>query len=204
MPDALAGLAASAALAVSDIPFGGPISEVRVARVDGQFIINPTFTQLEKADIDIMVGATYDNIMMVEGEMSEVQESEMLEAIKVAHEAIKKHCLVQKELEAACGKTVKREYCHEENDEDLRKKVHDDLYAKAYAISVSGQGKQERAEAFEKIVEEFKAQYTEEELETKGALIEAPRRSENNRYPLHLDRNRLFGWASRSRNLYTR
>lgn len=96
MPDALAGLAASAALAVSDIPFGGPISEVRVARVDGQFIINPTFTQLEKADIDIMVGATYDNIMMVEGEMSEVQESEMLEAIKVAHEAIKKHCLVQK------------------------------------------------------------------------------------------------------------
>ena len=158
MPDALAGLAASAALAVSDIPFGGPISEVRVARVDGQFIINPTFTQLEKADIDIMVGATYDNIMMVEGEMSEVQESEMLEAIKVAHEAIKKHCLVQKELEAACGKTVKREYCHEENDEDLRKKVHDDLYAKAYAISVSGQGKQERAEAFEKIVEEFKAQ----------------------------------------------
>lgn len=172
MPDALAGLAASAALAVSDIPFGGPISEVRVARVDGQFIINPTFTQLEKADIDIMVGATYDNIMMVEGEMSEVQESEMLEAIKVAHEAIKKHCLVQKELEAACGKTVKREYCHEENDEDLRKKVHDDLYAKAYAISVSGQGKQERAEAFEKIVEEFKAQYTEEELETKGALID--------------------------------
>ena len=138
MPDALAGLAASAALAVSDIPFGGPISEVRVTRVDGQFIINPTFTQLEKADIDIMVGATYDNIMMVEGEMSEVQESEMLEAIKVAHEAIKKHCLVQKELEAACGKTVKREYCHEENDEDLRKKVHDDLYAKAYAISVSG------------------------------------------------------------------
>lgn len=172
MPDALAGLAASAALAVSDIPFGGPISEVRVARVDGQFIINPTFTQLEKADIDIMVGATYDNIMMVEGEMSEVQESEMLEAIKVAHEAIKKHCLVQKELEAACGKTVKREYCHEENDEDLRKKVHDDLYAKAYAISVSGQGKQERSEAFEKIVEEFKAQYTEEELETKGALID--------------------------------
>ena len=127
MPDALAGLAASAALAVSNIPFGGPISKVRVARVDGQFIINPTFTQLEKADIDIMVGATYDNIMMVEGEMSEVQESEMLEAIKVAHEAIKKHCLVQKELEAACGKTVKREYCHEENDEDLRKKVHDDL-----------------------------------------------------------------------------
>ena len=164
MPDALAGLAASSALAVSDIPFGGPISEVRVARIDGRFVINPTFEQLEKADIDIMVGATYENIMMVEGEMDEVQEAEMLEAIRVAHEAIKQHCLVQKELEAACGKTVKREYCHEENDEEL--------YAKAYAISVSGQGKQERAEAFEKIVEDFKANYTEEELEEKAALID--------------------------------
>ena len=172
MPDALAGLAASSALAVSDIPFGGPISEVRVARIDGQFVINPTFEQLEKADIDIMVGATYENIMMVEGEMDEVQEAEMLEAIRVAHEAIKQHCLVQKELEAACGKTVKREYCHEENDEELRQKVHDELYSKAYAISVSGQGKQERAEAFEKIVEDFKANYTEEELEEKAALID--------------------------------
>jgi len=172
IPDALAGLAASSALAVSDIPFGGPISEVRVARVDGQFVINPTFEQLEKADIDIMVGATYENIMMVEGEMDEVQEAEMLEAIRVAHEAIKQHCLVQKELEAACGKTVKREYCHEENDEELRQKVHDELYSKAYAISVSGQGKQERTEAFEKIVEEFKAGYTEEELEEKAPLID--------------------------------
>lgn len=172
MPDALAGLAASSALAVSDIPFGGPISEVRVARIDGQFVINPTFEQLEKADIDIMVGATYENIMMVEGEMDEVQEAEMLEAIRVAHEAIKQHCLVQKELEAACGKTVKREYCHEENDEELRQKVHDELYSKAYAISVSGQGKQERAEAFEKIVEDFKANYTEQELEEKAALID--------------------------------
>ena len=172
MPDALAGLAASSALAVSDIPFGGPISEVRVARIDGQFVINPTFEQLEKADIDIMVGATYENIMMVEGEMDEVQEAEMLEAIRVAHEAIKQHCLVQKELEAACGKTVKREYCHEENDEELRQKVHDELYSKAYAISVSGQGKQERAEAFEKIVEDFKANYTEEELEEKAPLID--------------------------------
>ncbi len=172
MPDALAGLAASSALAVSDIPFGGPISEVRVARIDGRFVINPTFEQLEKADIDIMVGATYENIMMVEGEMDEVQEAEMLEAIRVAHEAIKQHCLVQKELEAACGKTVKRESCHEENDEELRQKVHDELYSKAYAISVSGQGKQERAEAFEKIVEDFKANYTEEELEEKAALID--------------------------------
>ncbi|MDR3194320.1 MAG: polyribonucleotide nucleotidyltransferase [Tannerella sp.] len=171
MPDALAGLAASAALAVSDIPFNGPISEVRVARVNGKFIVNPTYSQLEKADIDIMVGATLDNIMMVEGEMSEVQEADMLEAIKVAHEAIKVHCRVQTELAEACGKTVKREYCHEENDEELRKAVHDACYAKAYAVAVSGTEKQARAEAFEAVVAEFKATYTEEELETKGAMI---------------------------------
>ena len=164
MPDALAGLAASAALAVSDIPFEGPISEVRVARVDGQYVVNPTFTQLEKADIDIMVGATIDTIMMVEGEMDEVQESEMLEAIKVAHEAIKKQCQAQLELSEACGKMQKREYCHEVNDEELRKDVHDKCYDKAYAVSVSGTGKHERAEAFEKIVEDYKAQFAEEEL----------------------------------------
>ena len=164
MPDALAGLAASAALAVSDIPFNGPISEVRVARVDGKFIINPTFAELEKADIDIMVGATLDNIMMVEGEMNEVQESEMLDAIKFAHEAIKAQCQAQIELSEACGKTVKREYCHEVNDDELRKDVHDKCYDKAYAIAVSGTGKQERTEAFEKIVEDYKAQFTEEEL----------------------------------------
>ena len=107
MPDALAGLAASAALAVSDIPFNGPISEVRVARVDGKFIINPTFSELDKADIDMMVAATIDNIMMVEGEMSEVQESDMLDAIKVAHEAIKVQCQAQLELSEACGKLVR-------------------------------------------------------------------------------------------------
>ncbi len=112
MPDALAGLAASAALAVSDIPFNGPISEVRVARVDGQLIINPTFSQLERADMDIMVGATMDNIMMVEGEMKEVSEAEMLEAIKFAHEAIKVQCQAQLELMELCGTTQKREYCH--------------------------------------------------------------------------------------------
>ena len=164
MPDALAGLAASAALAVSDIPFNGPISEVRVARVDGKFVINPTFAELEKADIDIMVGATLDNIMMVEGEMNEVQESEMLDAIKFAHEAIKAQCQAQIELSEACGKTVKREYCHEVNDDELRKDVHDKCYDKAYAIAISGTGKQERTEAFEKIVEDYKAQFTEEEL----------------------------------------
>ena len=171
MPDALAGLAASAALAVSDIPFNGPISEVRVARVNGEFIINPTFEQLESADIELMVGATLDNIMMVEGEMQEVQEAEMLEAIKVAHEAIKVQCQAQLELSEAVGKLVKRTYCHEENDEDLRKDVHDSCYAKAYAIAVSGTDKHARAEAFDAIVEEYKAKFTEEELETKAPLI---------------------------------
>ncbi len=171
MPDALAGLAASAALAVSDIPFNGPISEVRVARVDGQFVINPTFAQLEKADIDMMVGATIDNIMMVEGEMDEVQESEMLEAIKVAHEAIKVQCQAQLELSEACGTLVKREYCHEENDDELRQDVHDKCYAKAYAVATSGTDKHQRAEAFEQIVEEYKANLTEEELEAKAEMI---------------------------------
>lgn len=171
MPDALAGLAASAALAVSDIPFNGPISEVRVARVDGAFIINPTFEQLERADIDMMVGATLDNIMMVEGEMQEVQEAEMLEAIKVAHEAIKVQCQAQLELSEACGKLEKRAYCHEENDEDLREDVKEQCYAKAYAVATSGTDKHSRAEAFAKILEEYKADFTEEELAEKGAMI---------------------------------
>ena len=164
MPDALAGLAASAALAVSDIPFNGPISECRVARIDGKYVVNPTFSELEKADIDIMVGATLDNIMMVEGEMDEVQESEMLEAIKVAHEAIKVQCQAQLELSEACGKLVKREYCHEINDDELRKDVHEKCYAKAYAVATSGTDKHQRAEAFEAVVEEYKAQFSEEEL----------------------------------------
>lgn len=172
MPDALAGLAASAALAVSDIPFNGPISEVRVARIDGEFVVNPTFSQLEKADLDIMVGATADNIMMVEGEMDEVQEADMLEAIKVAHEAIKDHCRVQQELSEACGKTVKREYNHEENDEDLRAAVREACYDKVYSVAVSGSAKQERSDAFGAIKNDFKTQYTEEELEKKGALID--------------------------------
>ena len=172
MPDALAGLAASAALAVSDIPFNGPISEVRVARIDGQFVINPTFEQLEKADMDLMVAATYENIMMVEGEMNEVSEQDLLEALKAAHEAIKIHCKAQMELMEEVGSTVKREYCHEENDEELRKAVHDACYEKAYAIAASGnRNKHERGEAFEAVREEFKAQYTEEELEEKEALI---------------------------------
>ena len=123
MPDALAGFAASAALAVSDIPFEGPISEVRVARINGEFVINPTFAQLKNADMDLMVGATEENIMMVEGEMKEVQESDLLAALKAAHEAIKPMCRLQKELSKELGKDVKREYCHEVNDDELREAV---------------------------------------------------------------------------------
>lgn len=172
MPDALAGLAASAALAVSDIPFNGPISEVRVARINGQFVLNPTFDQLAQADMDIMVGATIDNIMMVEGEMKEVSEAEMLEAIKVAHEAIKIQCQAQIELMELCGTTVKREYCHEVNDEDLRKDVWDKCYDKAYAIAAScNTDKHERIANFKAIVDEYKAALTPEELSEKGSLI---------------------------------
>ena len=173
MPDALAGLAASAALAVSDIPFGGPISEVRVARIAGEFVVNPTFAQLEEADMDIMVAATYDNIMMVEGEMKEVSENDLLEAMKVAHEAIKVHCKAQMELMEEVGTTVKREYCHEVNDEELRAQVREACYEKAYAVAASGNNdKHGRGEAFEAIKAEFKTQFTEEELEEKGALID--------------------------------
>ncbi len=172
MPDALAGLAASAALAVSDIPFNGPISEARVARVNGEFVVNPTFQQLEQADMDVMVAATYENIMMVEGEMDEVSEAELLEAMKVAHEAIKVHCKVQMELAEAVGSTVKRTYCHEENDEELRQLVHDACYDKAYAVAASGNNnKHERGDAFEAIKAEFKAQYDEEKLSEKEGLI---------------------------------
>jgi len=165
VPDALAGLAASAALAVSDIPWEGPISEVRVARIDGKYVVDPTFEQLKNADMDIMVAATYENIMMVEGEMDEVSEAELIDAMKVAHEAIKVHCQVQKELTEAVGKTVKREYCHEVNDEDLRKKVHEFSYQRAYDIAASGlTSKHEREDKFQAIVDEFKALFTEEEL----------------------------------------
>ncbi|WP_296928342.1 polyribonucleotide nucleotidyltransferase [Porphyromonas sp.] len=172
MPDALAGLAASAALAVSDIPFGGPISEVRVARIDGEFVINPTFEQLERADIDLMVAATLDNIMMVEGEMEEVQEEDMLEAIKVAHEAIKVQCQAQLELSEAVGKMTKREYPAEEQDEELRERMQRELYDKIYKVATAGTDKHARGDAFAAIVEEFKAQFTEEELEEKGMIID--------------------------------
>ncbi len=172
MPDALAGLAASAALAVSDVPFNGPLSEVRVARIDGQLVVNPTFSQLEKADMDIMVGATIDNIMMVEGEMSEVSEAELLEAIKFAHEEIKKQCRAQLELMELCGKVKKREYSHEENDEELRKQVWSICYPKAYVVASSqNSDKHARMDAFGAILEEFMESVPEEERETKAPLV---------------------------------
>ena len=172
MPDALAGLAASAALAVSDIPFHGPIAEARVARINGEFKINPTFSELEEADIDIMVGATYDNILMVEGEMSEVSEDEMLEAIKIAHEAIKTMCTAQKELEKECGKVEKREYSHEENDEDLKKRIWKELKKDCEKVAAtSTNDKHARSEAFEEIKKNFTekliAEKGEEEVNTK-------------------------------------
>ena len=170
-PDALAGLAASAALAVSDIPFGGPISEVRVARIGGEYVINPGFEAMKSADLDIMVGGTIDNILMVEGEMNEVSEEVMLGAIMFAHEEIKKHCAVQIELMKELGKDVKREYCHETNDEELRQTIITELYDKAYAIATSGTMKHERAEAFDALEAEFASRYTEEELEEKAPLI---------------------------------
>src|SRR5690554_123909 len=171
MPDALAGLAASAALAVSDIPFNGPISEVRVARINGAFVINPSFKQLEKADIDIMVGATFDNIMMVEGEMNEVSEAEMLEAIRFGHEEIKKHCQAQMELTEMVGKTVKRTYSHEDKDEELRKLVWDKCYQPAYVVAASqNPNKHERIAAFEAILTTFLEAMPEEEREEKAAL----------------------------------
>ena len=172
-PDALAGLAASSALAVSDIPFNGPISEVRVARINGEFVINPNFSQMPNADIDIMVAATLDNIMMVEGEMKEVSEADMLEAIKFAHEEIKKHCRVQMELMEEKGTVVKRAYCHEENDEDLRAAVKEYAYDRCYAIAKAGTSKQERTEAFENLAEECFATLVpdEEEREAKKMML---------------------------------
>ena len=179
MPDALAGFAASAALACSDIPFEGPISEVRVARINGEFVINPTFKQLEQADMDLMVGATEENIMMVEGEMKEVPESALLEALKAAHEAIKPMCQLQKELMKELGTDVKREYCHETNDEELREQVRRELYQPAYDVTKQALEKHARAEAFEKLREDFKVAYAEahteltpEELEEKNGLID--------------------------------
>lgn len=156
LPDALAAFAASSALAVSDIPFNGPISEVRVARVDGKFVVNPTMEQKDRADIDLMVGASIENILMVEGEMKEVSEDEMLEALKVAHEAIKDQCRLQLELTEAAGKKAKRTYDHEEKDENLRKEIWDKFYDRLYAVARQMiSNKNERSEAFAKPLEEY-------------------------------------------------
>ena len=173
-PDALAGLAASCALATSDLPFLGPISEVRVSRVNGQFVINPSFSDMKNSDLELMVAATEENIMMVEGEMNEVSEHDMLEAIKFAHEEIKKHCRVQKELIAELGNEVKRDYTHDIEDEDLKKAVYDNCYDKCYALAKSAKPKHEREDGFVAIKDEFIATIPEddEDYDVKVALVE--------------------------------
>ena len=178
-PDALAGLAASCALATSDLPFGGPISEVRVCRIDGKFVINPTFSEMERADLELMVAATEENIMMVEGEMKEVSEHDMLESIKFAHEEIKKHCRVQKELMHELGTDVnKRDYPHDIEDEELKKAVHEFCYDKCYTLAKSAKPKHEREDGFKAIMDEFIATLPEpatpeekEEYATKVTLV---------------------------------
>ena len=178
-PDALAGFAASAAMACSDIPFECPISEVRVARINGEYVINPTFEQMKDADMDIMVGASADNIMMVEGEMKEVSEQDMIGALKAAMAAIKPMCELQTELSKELGTDVKREYCHEVNDEDLRQQMNTELYPKAYDVTKQALEKQARQEAFDKILADFQEAYdaahtdlSEDDLEEKHAEME--------------------------------
>ena len=175
-PDALAGFAASAAMACSDIPFEHYISEVRVARINGEYVVNPTFQQMEEADMDIMVGATKDNIMMVEGEMKEVSEQDLIGALKVAAEAIKPMCELQYELAKEKGTDVKREYDHEINDEELREQIKTELYKPAYDINHQALEKHARQDAFDKVLADFLEKYdaahsdlSEEDLEEKHA-----------------------------------
>ena len=172
MPDALAGLAASTALAVSNIPWNGPISEVRVGRVDGKMVINPSVADMERSDIDMIVAATIDNIMMVEGEMNEISEADMVEALNTAHAAIKVQCQAQLDLAAQVEKAnPKREYCHEVNDEELRERVNRETYDKVYAIAKSFMGKHERNDAFDQILDEFMESIPEEEREEKKYMV---------------------------------
>ena len=171
MPDALAGLAASAALAVSDIPFYNLISEVRVARIDGKFVINPSREELAQSDIDMMIGASMDSVAMVEGEMKEISEAEMVEAIKFAHEAIKIQIQAQERLRAAIGSPAYREYEGEKEDEAIYAKVKAAAYDKCYAIAQEASGKSERGEKFAAVKEEVKALFTEEELAENGDLV---------------------------------
>ncbi|MFZ4786096.1 MAG: polyribonucleotide nucleotidyltransferase, partial [Flavobacteriales bacterium] len=172
MPDSLAGLAASAAIAVSDIPFNGPISEVRVARINGQFVINPSWDDLEKADLELMVAGTDDSIVMVEGEMKEVSEEEMIAALEIAHAAIREQVKAQIELAAQVEKSlVKRTYDHEPKDEELKKSIWDECYTKYYEAAKTPSAKKERSAAFAKIEEEFNARFTDEEKAAKKFLI---------------------------------
>lgn len=171
-PDALAALAASAALAVSDIPFNGPVSEVRVIYTDGKFVVSPSLAELENAELDLIVAATADNIMMVEGEMKEVSEEIMLEALKIAHDAIKTHCKAISELEEMVGKKVKREYCHETNDEELKNAIHNAVYQKVYDFAKQGiPNKSIRGEGFAAIKQEFIDTLSPEEAKEKSFLI---------------------------------
>ena len=171
MPDALAGLAASAAIQLSDFPFECPISEARVARVDGEFIINPSRKQLNHSDIDMIVGASADSVMMVEGEMDECSEEEMADAIKFAHDAIKDQIDAQIKLADAIGRKEVREYDQAEENEELQKQIHEAAYNKCYKIAKKGTGKAERSNAFNELKEEIKATFSEEELEENGDLI---------------------------------
>lgn len=171
MPEAMAGLAASAAIQLSDFPFECAISEARVARVNGEFVINPTRTQLEESDLEMMIGASADSVMMVEGEMDEISEEEMADAIKFAHEAIKVQIAAQLRLAEAFGKKEVREYATAEVNEDLQKRIHDLAYDKCYAIAKKGTSKAERTAAFAEVKEEVKASFTEEEIEEFGHLV---------------------------------
>ncbi len=171
MPDAMAGLAASTAIQLSDIPFECPISEVRVGRINGELIINPTLNQLKESDIDMVIGASEDSVMMVEGELKEISEEEMVKAIEFAHDAIKAQCEAQRKLAEAFGKKEVREYDPEPEDEELEKKVYEMVYDKSYAIAKAGSSKQERGQAFSDLKEEVFESYTEEEQEELGGLI---------------------------------
>ncbi|MGB4123389.1 MAG: polyribonucleotide nucleotidyltransferase, partial [Bacteroidales bacterium] len=171
-PDALAALAASAALMVSDIPFNGPISEVRVARIEGQLIINPPIDKMEAADLDVIVAATTKDIIMVEGEMKEISEAEMLKVLKFAHDHIKIQCQAQHELAGMIEKAAnKREYSHETNDEELKERMYTELYPKCYEVAGLGTAKQQRSELFNKILEDFVDTFQEEEAVEKASMI---------------------------------
>ena len=171
MPDSLAGLAASAAIQLSDFPFECPISEVRVARLNNEFIINPSRSQLEESDIDMIVGASHDSVMMVEGEMNEISEEEMADAIKFAHDAIKIQIDAQIKLSKAVGKKETRDYETSESNEELERKIHRLTYDKCYKIAKKGTSKNERSKAFSEVREEVKAAFTEEENEEFGNII---------------------------------